>query len=83
MAENAESFSNLTKSFSLLAYIINHMPKIIEAIYENGVFKPLQKVDLKEGEKVRLKIEEISVIDRVFGILRGKDTLKALGELED
>ena len=83
MAENAESFSNLTKSFYLLAYIINYMPKIIEAIYENGVFKPLQKVDLKEGEKVRLKIEEISVIDRVFGILRGKDTLKALGELED
>ncbi len=29
------------------------MPKIIEAVYENGVFKPLQKVDLKEGEKVR------------------------------
>jgi predicted DNA-binding antitoxin AbrB/MazE fold protein len=34
------------------------MPKIIEAIYENGVFKPLQKVDLKEGEKIRLRIEE-------------------------
>jgi len=32
------------------------MPKIIEAVYENGVFKPLEKVDLKEGEKVRLKI---------------------------
>ena len=30
------------------------MPKIIEAIYENGVFKPLQKVDLKEGERVRV-----------------------------
>uniref|UniRef100_A0A7C3UBD3 Antitoxin n=2 Tax=Geoglobus ahangari TaxID=113653 RepID=A0A7C3UBD3_9EURY len=59
------------------------MPKIIEAVYENGVFKPLEKVDLKEGEKVRLKIEEINVVDRVFGILRGKDTLKALRELED
>ena len=59
------------------------MPKTIEAVYENGVFKPLQKVDLKEGEKVRLKIEEINVVDRVFGILRGKDTLKALRELED
>ncbi|KUJ94067.1 MULTISPECIES: antitoxin family protein [Archaeoglobus] len=34
------------------------MPKIIEAVYENGVFKPLQKVDLKEGEKIRLRIEE-------------------------
>jgi predicted DNA-binding antitoxin AbrB/MazE fold protein len=34
------------------------MPKIIEAIYENGVFKPLEKVDLREGEKVRLRIEK-------------------------
>ena len=67
----------------MLAYIINHMPKIIEAVYENGVFKPLQKVKLKDGEKVKLRIEEISVVDRVFGILREKDTLKALRELED
>ena len=59
------------------------MAKIIEAIYENGVFKPLEKVDLKEGERVRLKVEEISVVDRVFGILSGKDTLKALRELEN
>ncbi|MEM0266480.1 MAG: antitoxin family protein [Archaeoglobaceae archaeon] len=32
------------------------MPKSIEAIYENGVFKPLEKIELKEGEKVRLRI---------------------------
>jgi len=59
------------------------MARIIEAIYENGVFKPLEKVDLREGERVRLKVEEISVVDRVFGILSGKDTLKALRELEN
>jgi len=34
------------------------MPKIIEAVYENGVFKPLEKVDLKEGEKFRLVLRE-------------------------
>lgn len=34
------------------------MPKIIEAIYENGVFKPLEKVELKEGEKVKIKLAE-------------------------
>ena len=34
------------------------MPKIIEAIYENGVFKPLEKVDLREGEKLRLVVRE-------------------------
>jgi len=33
------------------------MGKAIEAIYEKGVFKPLEKVDLKEGEKVRIRIE--------------------------
>ena len=33
------------------------MAKIIEVVYENGVFKPLKKVDLKEGERVRIRIE--------------------------
>ncbi|MEM0332584.1 MAG: antitoxin family protein [Archaeoglobaceae archaeon] len=38
------------------------MPKIIEAIYEDGVFKPLEKVDLKRGEKVRVFLEERGII---------------------
>ncbi len=33
------------------------MVKVIEAIYVDGVFKPLEKVDLKEGEKVRIRVE--------------------------
>jgi predicted DNA-binding antitoxin AbrB/MazE fold protein len=33
------------------------MTKVIEVIYENGIFKPLEKVDLKDGERVRIKIE--------------------------
>lgn len=32
------------------------MPKIIEVIYEDGVFKPLQKVDLKEKTKEKVII---------------------------
>ncbi len=42
------------------------MPKIIEAIYENGVFKPLQKVNLREGKKVRLQVEEgiLEIVER-------------------
>lgn len=32
------------------------MSKIINAVFENGVFKPLQKVDVKEHEKVEIKI---------------------------
>ncbi len=33
------------------------MAKVIEAVYEDGVFKPLEKVDLKEGERVRIRVE--------------------------
>jgi len=39
------------------------MAKIIEAVYKNGVFKPLEKVDLKEGERVRIRIERRGIYD--------------------
>ncbi|MBM4053281.1 MAG: DUF104 domain-containing protein [Planctomycetes bacterium] len=32
------------------------MSKTIDAIYENGVFKPLQDIEVKEHEKVTIKI---------------------------
>ncbi len=47
----------MTKSIYIVVIIIC-MPKIIEAIYEDGVFKPLEKVELKEGEKIKLRIDE-------------------------
>ena len=34
------------------------MPKVIDVVYENGVFKPLEKVDLKEGTKLKIEIKE-------------------------
>ncbi|KUK05851.1 MAG: Putative antitoxin [Archaeoglobus fulgidus] len=46
--------SNFQRNPFLLPRKITDMPKIIEAVYENGVFKPLQKVDLREGEKVKI-----------------------------
>ncbi len=33
------------------------MPETVEAIYENGVFRPLQPVNLPEGEHVHLTVE--------------------------
>ena len=48
------------------------MPKVIEAIYENGVFKPLEKIDLKDGERVRVEIR-VRVVDEVAGILKVSD----------
>ena len=39
------------------------MHENIEAIYEDGVFKPLQKPHLKEHEKVELTVSTGSEID--------------------
>jgi len=35
------------------------MTKVIEVVYEDGVFKPLEKVDLPEKTKLRIKIEAV------------------------
>ena len=48
------------------------MPKVIEAVYENGVLKPLERVNLKEGEKIRVEIR-MRVVDEVAGILKISD----------
>lgn len=32
------------------------MPKTIDAIYENGVFKPLEKVNIESKKKIKLVI---------------------------
>ncbi len=32
------------------------MSKVIDAVFENGVFKPMEKVKVKEHEKVSIKI---------------------------
>lgn len=34
------------------------MPKVIDVIYENGILKPLEKVELKEKRKYRISITE-------------------------
>ncbi len=33
------------------------MQEIIEAIYEKGVFKPLQEIEMPEGQHVRLVVD--------------------------
>ncbi len=35
------------------------MTKVIEVIYEDSVFKPLEKVDLPEKTKLKVRIEAI------------------------
>jgi predicted DNA-binding antitoxin AbrB/MazE fold protein len=33
----------------------------IEVIYENGVFKPLQKIDLKEGVIMKIPVKRLAI----------------------
>jgi len=35
------------------------MGKIIDAVYEKGKIKPLQKVELREGEKLRIEVSRM------------------------
>jgi len=58
------------------------MAKIVEALYENGVLKPLEKLDLREGQRVRIRIEE-SIVDTIrryrekYGLKITTDDIKA------
>jgi predicted DNA-binding antitoxin AbrB/MazE fold protein len=49
------------------------MQKAIKAIYSEGVFKPIEKVNLPEGEKVEIEIKEQKVkkVISLRGIWRG------------
>lgn len=57
------------------------MVKIIEAIYENGVFRPLEKVDLKEGEKVRIIIG--GIVRKTMGIIPSDRIEEIIEEIEN
>src|SRR3989337_3524891 len=39
------------------------MSKVIDAIYEDGVFKPLEKVFLKEHERIHIIIEKTGDVE--------------------
>lgn len=64
------------------------MPKTIEAIYEDGVFKPLKKIRLTEHQKVELNIFTKDEIDNItktaFDIIGiGKSTFKDTAQKHD
>ena len=41
---------------------------VVEAIYEKGVFRPIQKVDLEDGEKVEITIKSEAERDSEYSI---------------
>ena len=42
---------------------------IIRAVYEDNVLKPLEKLDLKEGEEVEIEVKK-SPIDRLKSVIK-------------
>ena len=61
--------------------------KTIDCIYENGVFKPIEKVELKDGEKAKviLKEDKDEILDKYAGAIKLNRvvTTKEILELED
>jgi len=54
------------------------MTKTIEVVYEDGVFKPLEKVELKEGGKAKIIMEQEKGILSLEDIKEIKEALKTL-----
>lgn len=47
------------------------MVKTIHAIYENGVLRPLEKLDLKESQRLKLILEVVpSVVEETQALIR-------------
>ncbi len=61
------------------------MPKVIEAVYENGVIKPLERVEIREGEKLIVRIEKTLEIEKLRGKYGNQKKMdkKILQALED
>ena len=64
---------------------VGSVAKIVEAVYENGVLKPLEKLDLRDGQRVKIVIVEKDFIEVAREIrmhlrrkLREKDLVEEL-----
>ena len=40
---------------------------IVKAIYENNVLRPLEELDLREGEEVEIEVKKMGL----FGLMKG------------
>lgn len=54
--------------------------KVIECVFEGGVFKPLEKVELEEGTKLKISVEKID-LSKYRGIF-DKASAERLQELD-
>jgi len=42
---------------------------LVKAIYENSVLKPLEKLDLKDGDLVEIEVKK-NPVDQLYGIIK-------------
>jgi predicted DNA-binding antitoxin AbrB/MazE fold protein len=60
------------------------MPTKVKAVYEGGVFRPLEPVDLTEKTPVELTIEPLpqrSVVDETYGLIHiDPETARVIAE---
>lgn len=54
--------------------------QVIECIYEEGVFKPLQEIKIKEGTKLKIKVQNVDLSE--YRGMFGKASSERLQELE-
>jgi len=72
-----------------MVYLLGGMVRVIRAKYENGVLKPLEKLEFEEGKELLIKIidaeERRRILRRYKGVLGPVDERvleKALEEAE-
>ena len=61
------------------------MSKVIRVRYEKGVLKPLEPLDLREGEEVRIQVlpEEFPELVDKISVEAGRDVDKILREARE
>ncbi len=57
------------------------MSRVVEAVYENGVLRPLEDLDLEEGERVKVIVVKRD-LSRYRGVL-GKASYEELRRFEE
>jgi predicted DNA-binding antitoxin AbrB/MazE fold protein len=61
------------------------MKKTIEAVYEHGLLRPLEKLDLKESQRLKLTLEVLpSVVEETQALIRaGADVVREVAEHDE
>lgn len=61
------------------------MVKTIRAVYEKGVLRPLEKLDLEESQRLKLTLEVLpSVVEETYAMIRAKpEVVKDVAESDE